>query len=224
MKKIFIPSSGPDDWQCLLADPEKHWARGYSARTLAHCWEDADGFPREISNVLSQDSSLASAKPILIFPEWRVPLPGGSRPSQNDIWILASSNQILISITVEGKVNESFDITIGEWNVNASPGKKSRLSFILNKIGLSVVPDHIHYQLLHRTASAVIEAKRFHATHAIMLVHSFSPTNECFEDFASFVSLYGPNITIGQLVKVTTIEGISLHLAWVNGNEKFLVR
>lgn len=33
MPRIFVPSNGPGDWRCLLADPEKQWARRYSART-----------------------------------------------------------------------------------------------------------------------------------------------------------------------------------------------
>ncbi len=36
MRNIYVPTSGPGDWKCLLADPEKHWVRGRSARTLAH--------------------------------------------------------------------------------------------------------------------------------------------------------------------------------------------
>jgi hypothetical protein len=67
-KKIFIPSSGPDDWKSFLADPEKHWARGYSARIIAHCWEDAQGFPPEILKVLKQSPALQDIEPLLIFP------------------------------------------------------------------------------------------------------------------------------------------------------------
>jgi hypothetical protein len=59
MPHIFVPSSGPGDWRCLLADPEKHWARRRSARTLAHCWEDADGFPPEVQAVLNPLAKLA---------------------------------------------------------------------------------------------------------------------------------------------------------------------
>ena len=72
MSHIFIPSSGPGDWRCLLADPKKHWARGYSARTLAHCWEDADGFPPEIRSVLSQNPVFSKIEPLLIplLEEW----------------------------------------------------------------------------------------------------------------------------------------------------------
>ena len=32
MPRILL-TSGPDDWQKMLADPEKHWRSGYSART-----------------------------------------------------------------------------------------------------------------------------------------------------------------------------------------------
>jgi len=28
--------NGPEDWKPLLAEPEKHWRTGYSAKTLAY--------------------------------------------------------------------------------------------------------------------------------------------------------------------------------------------
>jgi len=67
--------SGPSDWQTLLADPVKHWKTGYSARTLAHCWEAADGFPSEIAQALSQtaDPLLANLTRLLAVPEFKVP-------------------------------------------------------------------------------------------------------------------------------------------------------
>ena len=34
MPRILL-TSGPDDWQKMLADPEKYWRLGYSARPLA---------------------------------------------------------------------------------------------------------------------------------------------------------------------------------------------
>ena len=57
MSKILAFTSGPDDWKALLADPVKHWRPGYSARTLAYCWEAADGFPPEVAQALSQSDS-----------------------------------------------------------------------------------------------------------------------------------------------------------------------
>ena len=49
MNDIFIPTKKPEDWKQFLAK-EEHWETGYSAKTLAHCWEAAKGFPKEISN------------------------------------------------------------------------------------------------------------------------------------------------------------------------------
>ncbi len=223
MSKIFVPSSGPEDWRGLLADPEKHWARQYSARTLAHCWENADGFPPEVQAVLKQNPLLATAVPLLIFPEWKVSLPGGSRSSQNDAWVLAKNETDLVSITVEGKVNEPFDRTVAEWKADASPGKERRLAFLLETLGLtSPIPDSIRYQLLHRTASAIIEAKRFGAKHAVMLVHSFSKTDAWYSDFDAFVALFGQQSSIGNLVSTSASDGLPLYFAWVHGEERFL--
>ena len=44
MGHIYIPAKSPGDWARLLADPVKHWRTGYSARTLACSWQNADGF------------------------------------------------------------------------------------------------------------------------------------------------------------------------------------
>jgi hypothetical protein len=223
MPRIFVPSSGPGDWRNLLADPDKHWARRHSARTLAHCWQAADAFPVEIRRVLSRHPAMADIEPLLIFPEWKVPLPGGPRPSQNDVWVLAKSNTDLVSITIEGKAEEPFDKTLGEWKEDASPGKGARMSYLTEVLGLTApIPDSVRYQLLHRSASAVIEAERFGARHAAMLVHSFSNRNLWFDDFAAFVSLFGLPAEVGQLVSTTARNNLPLHLGWVRGNERYL--
>ena len=224
MSRIFIPSSGPGDWRCLLADPVKHWARGKSARTLAHCWEDTNGFPPEIEEVLNQSEDLEDAEPLLIFPEWKVPLVGGVTASQNDVWVLAKNQKGLISIAIEGKVDESFDKLLGEWKKDLSTGKKKRLSYLASILGLeeSAITDSTYYQLLHRTASAVIEAEKYQASSAVMLVHTFSPQDQWFKEFSDFVALYGVEIKINQLATVAAKDGMPLHLGWVHGNERYL--
>ena len=223
MSFIFIPSSGPKDWQALLADPEKQWARGYSARTLAHCWETAGGFPPEVTDVMSQNPDFRAAEPLLIFPEWRVRLPGGSRPSQNDIWVLARSTAGLLSIAVEGKAEEPFGETLADWKMNASPGKTQRLAWLASLLGLgSSIPDSIRYQLLHRAASAAIEARRFHAAHAVMLVHSFSEKCLWFEDFKAFVGLFGLKASTNKLLSTALGDGLPIHFAWVKGDLRYL--
>src|SRR3546814_407772 len=106
MSKIYIPTSSAEHWAQFLAEPVKHWRQGFSARTLAYSWQEANGFPAEVAAVLADQ--FPSLELLLALPEHQVPLPGGSRPSQNDVWALARSQDQLISIAVEGKVSESF--------------------------------------------------------------------------------------------------------------------
>ncbi|GAB4582074.1 MAG: hypothetical protein Fur0022_48270 [Anaerolineales bacterium] len=52
-------------------------------------------------------------------------------------------------------------------------------------------PLNIRYQLLHRTASAIIEAKQLNARYAMMIVHSFSTEHKWFSDYQDFLDLFG---------------------------------
>lgn len=221
--KIFIPATKTEDWQQLLADPEKHWRIGYSARAMACCWQESNGIPEDIQKVLSQSPPFNELESLIVIPEHQVPLPGGTRPSQNDCWVLARTPHDLVSISVEGKVSETFGPTIGEWYSNPSEGKTERLKYLCSQIGLNDIPsDDIRYQLLHRTASAVIEANRFFAKHAVMVVHSFSQTAEWIEDYKKFACLFGVNAEKNSIVSVGKKKGIELYLAWVTGNKRFL--
>ena len=222
---IFIPANKPQDWRLLLAE-RKHWRRGYSARALAYCWQEAEGFPESVRNVFinSGIDLFQNIELLLAFPEWKVPLPGGSRPSQNDIFILARGNSQLISITVEGKVSEPFDKTIAEWKLESSEGKKTRLKFLCDRLQLDKEKvDHIRYQLLHRTVSAIIEAERFNAQNALMMVHSFSQSDEWFEDYSQFLALFGlSGIIPDSLAFAKDIDGIDLYFCWIRGDKKYL--
>ncbi|ODV42747.1 hypothetical protein AWV79_24315 [Cupriavidus sp. UYMMa02A] len=99
-----------------------------------------------------------------------------------------------------------------------------RLQFLTKKLGLTNLPGTISYQLIHRTASALIEAARFNAAHALMLVHSFSPTQQWFPDFRSFAQLYGIDAKPNQIYQACELEGIALHLGWVCDNSEYLRR
>lgn len=113
MSEIYIATSSAEQWARFLAEPVKHWRQGYSVRTLAYSWQGAGGFPSEVGAVLA--SQFPAAELLLALPEHKVPLPGGSRSSQNDIWVLVRSKGQLISIAVEGKVSEPFGPTVQEW-------------------------------------------------------------------------------------------------------------
>lgn len=226
MNRILVPTNGPEDWRLLLAEPRKHWRTGYSAKALAYSWEEANGFPETVKKVF-RESGIALFKNVellLAFPEYQVPLPGGSRPSQNDIFVLARSNDQLISITVEGKVSEPFGDTIAEWRKDDSEGKRKRLKFLLKELELEDNKEinSIRYQLLHRTASAMVEAKKFGALNALMLVHSFSQSNERFEDYSRFLGLFDLEAKPDSLVFAKNIDEINLYFCWVKGNSKYL--
>ncbi len=223
MNKIFVPATSPEDWKQFLAEPEKQWKSGYSARSLAYCWQEAGGMPPEMISVLGQVSSLKNLKTIFAIPEHKVPLPGGSRASQNDVWVLGESSAGLISIAVEGKVSEPFGPTVGEWFKNKTTGKEKRLQFLCNELGFDFPPPpKVRYQLLHRTVSAILEAKRFRTNEAVMVVHTFSTTNEWLEDFQYFLSLFGLKAGVNQAVSVKLENEINLSLAWVHGSESYL--
>jgi len=223
MNPVYVPATKLVDWQKLLAQPEKHWREGFSAMSIATAWHNANGFPGPVAEVFSQSGDpFRSLVPLIIIPEHKVHLSVDGRPtrnlnpSQNDVWVLAAHGAGLASITVEGKVSESFGPPLSKWLSNSPLGKPQRLDFLKRTIGLErELPGTLRYQLFHRTASAVIEARRFQAKTAIMLVHSFSPLNAGLPDYLAFLDLFGATGEIGKLVNLGTIGGISLHVAWV---------
>lgn len=113
-------------------------------------------------------------------------------PSQNDLFVLGKADRDLVVIMVEGKVEEPFGELVKDWLEQASDGKRKRLAFLRETLQLedSVNLDSIRYQLLHRTASALLEAMNLNAKRAIMLVHSFSPASAWLEDYLNFVRLF----------------------------------
>jgi hypothetical protein len=223
--RILSFTSGPDDWRKLLADPMKRWRSGYSARTLAHCWEASDGFPPEVSKALGQTTEplLANLHPLLAVPEFKVALPGGSRPSQNDIFVLARSDAGAVCIMVEGKVSEPFGPTLDEWRADASPGKDQRLDFLLSTLGIStLLSGHIRYQLLHRAACAIIMGEQYRAVAAVVLVHSFSKQRKGWPDYEAFIRLFGVQAVSDVIQRLPSESSIPLFAAWVTGDCKFL--
>jgi hypothetical protein len=224
MPRILL-TSGPDDWRKLLADPEKHWRSGYSARSLAHCWEAFDGFPPEVSKVFTRTTEplLASLTPVLAVPEFKVPLPGGSRASQNDLFVLARSSAGTVCIMVEGKVNETFGPTLDEWRADTSPGKEDRLDFLLRTLCISGRPNgDIRYQFFHRAASAIIIGEQYRSVAAVLLVHSFSEQSTGWQDYEAFARLFGVQAMPDALQRLTGTSSVPLFAAWVTGDLSFL--
>ena len=160
---------------------------------------------------------------LIAIPEHQVALPGGASPSQNDLWVLARCPDGLVSIAVEGKVAEPFGPTIKEWDYSSSAGREERLGFLCSLLNIPFPPPgDIRYQLLHRTASAILEAKRYFAKYAVMLVHSFSQSDQWLDDYERFVSLLGVPGSTNHLSEVDSQSGTRLFLGWVRGEKRYL--
>lgn len=219
----FSQLDNVSDWKGLLADPELHWKDGRSAKSLALSWTQAKGFPEEVRKVLAQSDcqELRDLTPAFLFPEYKVDMPHGKRASQTDLYVLAftPANRPVVMM-VEGKVNEAFGPLVSEWLSENNPGslKAARLAAICDILGLA--KDNIEnrrYQLFHRTAAAVLEAKRINADQAIVLVHSFSQDNLWLDEFQSFVGLFGLELGKNELSKPVKIGEIETYFAWVHG-------
>jgi hypothetical protein len=224
MKRILVPTRTGSDWHRLLAKPELHWKSGRSAMTAAACWDEAaDCLPRDIAVALSSSGrpELNGLRLLVAVPEWEVPLPGGSRPSFTDVLAVASNPLGLCTIAVEAKAGEDFGPTIAARRAEASAGQQNRLAYLQELLGMKF-DGAIRYQLLHRTASAIIAARDFHARTTVMLVHAWNSTPEQRRDFEAFSEAMGAENCGPNVKAIGRSDAPSLFLAWVDGDPEFL--
>ena len=220
--KFYVPTKGTESWQELSS--EKHWKNKHSAKTLAQCWEDNKGFPKEFCYVFRKSN--LQPEILLAIPEYKVKLDTAKQPSQNDIFVLAKdkNDEGLIVIMVEGKVNEPFGKTIMKWKKNEN--KEQRFDYLLEQLELNKNANYYsyNYQLFHRTVSAIKTAKKFGAKKAMMIVHSFSETNSHFEDYKKFAKLFknDENIELDKIFYCKKIGEVKLFLGWIVGDKKYL--
>jgi uncharacterized protein DUF6946 len=214
---LHVPLVKPEDVTPHLAKQDRHWKAGYSARELAVAWSNASNdFPKAVRGVLNTAPEYGRAELIDGFFEREVDLGSPGRNSQTDLMVVAGLDGGLGVIAVEGKVEESFAEFVANWN--NTPGKERRLQGLCDTLGIGIADvAGLRYQLLHRTASAICEAKRYRCRHALMLVHSFSPAHRWFEDFATFSQAMGTPVERPDLCSsAKKCDGVNLRLAWAS--------
>ena len=227
MKRIFVPTKCGSDWQHLLAKPKLHWKLGRSAMTAAASWESAsDRLPQEIQTLLdsSSDSVLVGQSLLIAIPEWQVPLPGGVTSSCTDVLAICRNEIGLCILGVEAKVDEDFGPQLIEKRAEATSGQAERLKHLCELLQVEGFDDAIRYQLLHRTASALITARDFHAAAAVMLVHAFETPAAQRADFESFRAAMKAERVANLLYKVPGFDQPALYLAWCDGNSEYRKR
>lgn len=221
----MVPTLGPSDWRRLLADPSRHWRAKRSAYELAVAWEAARlsdrGLPPDAAALLDSCDAFRDAKLLLGIPEHQVDLAGGGHASQTDLWALLSCQGGAISMSVEAKAGEPFDDIVSTWLSKASPrsGKPRRLDQLCDV--LSVSKEQVlgcRYQLLHRAAVALLEARRFHARHAILLVHSFAKDETAYGDFRAFCRVLDVEVDEGTLVRVGLRHEVEFWAGWLSSS------
>ena len=129
--------------------------------------------------------------------EHAVALKGKGQASHCDIWAIVRIAGGLLSLTVEAKAEEPFgDDSLEGWLANGTMedptlNRQKRWDHI--RENLPERPkgsyDPIRYQLLHRCAAAVIEAKRWDFKHAAFIVQAFKSPAKSFQDYKDFCAV-----------------------------------
>jgi len=192
--------------------------------TAAAAWEAAaDSLPLEITCLLesSREPLLMRQRLLVALPEWQVPLPGGITTSNTDVLAICRNDLGLCILGIEAKVLEDFGPLLAEKRAEASTGQIERLAYLHSLLGVEHFEDSIRYQLLHRTASALLTAREFHAATAVMLVHAFDTPTAQRLDFEAFRAALEAQEVAPLVYKVPSFENPSLYLAWCDGNPKF---
>ncbi|WP_309622152.1 DUF6946 family protein [Novosphingobium sp.] len=152
-----------------------HWKQGRSAKSLADSWFFAGDIPASIRALLAQSEYLAGAELLEAWLERETDLQDGrATPSQTDLLALLGIGEKLAVLGIEAKVDESFGPLVSEWLDGGSAGKTHRLARLceLFELNSTEVRD-LRYQLFHRTAASILEAKRFRSDVAVLIVQSF---------------------------------------------------
>ncbi len=213
------PLSKPEDVIPYLGKREAHWKAKYSAYETAHSWFAANDLPPAIRAILDTDLVFADAKLRKVFFEKQTVLDDLARgPSQTDVLAILDIKSGLAVVGVEGKVNEPFGPAISDWN-DYSPGKLRRLAGLVERLNVAPADSigTLPYQLLHRTAAALLEAKQAGASEVVVLVQSFSPDTVMahFGDFQRFTTALGAPVTRpGTLSRVIELQRARLQLGW----------
>ena len=228
MNRLCIETRGICNWRDRLAKPDTQWKRKFSAFETAVSWENSSrspaGLPEPIAE-LFRGSIFGEATLLLGIAEHKVPLVGGLADSQCDVWALLSTASGHVSLSVEAKANEPFgqgNQSLKDWlaageSEKSRQNRRDRWEHIVDHLP-SALPDAyslVPYQLLHRCAAAVIEAKRFSVPNAVFVVQAFQSPDESFEAFSRFCQAVNITAERGQM-QMATVEGIRLGIGWVD--------
>jgi hypothetical protein len=214
--RLHVPMLRAEDLIPHLGQKDFHWKPGRSAHALATVWFQANGIPARVREVLGAHPSYAALELVDGFFERQIELGDGRRPSQTDLMAICSDPAGLFVVGVEGKVDETFGPHVSQWR-DGSATKEARLKRLCAMLDLN--PESIgalRYQLLHRSASVILEARRYQAPRGALLVHSFDSRQAGFEDYCEFAAALGfRKVAANSISEPRSIAGFELALGWI---------
>ena len=218
MNRLCTLTRGVCSWRDRLASPDRQWKRCFSAIETAVSWELASksksGIPDPIAR-LFRDSG--HGDPVLLFAiaEHKVDLPGGDAAAQCDVWALVQTSGGMLSLSVEAKAKEAFgDEVLEQWLVAgkteaSKTNRKERWDFIRLHLPKGESFLQVRYQILHRCAASVIEAKRLQLQSAAFVVQAFNTPDQSFREYALFCKALKIPAKRGSMA-MTSVDNISL--------------
>jgi hypothetical protein len=224
LTRTHISTRGIGSWRERLADPDRQWKRGFSAFETAVSWEIASksksGIPEPIEKLFVKG---IFGDPLVVFAvaEHKVDLPGGNAASQCDVWAVLKTKAGMLSLTVEAKASEPFgDEILEKWLVagkskESTSNREKRFEYIRAHLPQSPSFMQVRYQILHRCAASVIEAKRLGFQQATFVVQAFNTPVQSFYDYKAFCDALGIPAARGEMA-TTAIDGISLSVGWAD--------
>lgn len=218
MAGFAVPLKKPEDVIPHLGSAT-HWKQGRSAKSLADAWVQENGLPPRVRAVLASAPDLASAELIDAWFERSTDLEDSrGTASQTDLLALVGIGDRTAVLAVEAKVTEPFGDPVTKWLGTGAEGKQDRLTRLCDLLNLDQATcGDLRYQLFHRAAAAVLEARRFRTDTAVLLVHSFCPDGTGLSDFVEFGRRLGfESLGRDQISEPRTIGGVKLRLAWVS--------
>lgn len=216
--RIHVPLLKPEDVIPHLGKGELHWRDGYSAKSVCVSWFNANDIPSAVRSVLDQAPEYRGAELLEAWLERCTHLPWGKgNPSQTDLLALLRLEDGLAILGIEAKVKESFGPIVRDWLDDGGANKEARLHGLCDFLGLELTAAlDLRYQLLHRTAAAILEAQRFGAARAAMVVQSFCPERTGLSDFRAFAraAAFG-DIGANSMSEPRKLNGVETRVGWI---------
>jgi hypothetical protein len=216
--RIAVPLLASEDVIPHLGKPT-HWKQGRSAKAVADSWFRANDIPQRVRAVLDQAPEFRGAELVDAWLERCTDL-GDRRgtASQSDLLAILGIRDELAIMGVEAKVTESFGPLVRDWIGDGNEGKEDRLQRLCALLGFdrTSVGD-LRYQLFHRTAAATLEARRYRAKKAVLMVHSFCENATGLSDFLFFFERMGVRgAGRDSLSEPVKIAGVCLWVGWAS--------